>query len=84
MRKNLNEKKYACRPCCFNKSAVGFSTLRDTERGITDVAGQPIGSNYQPTQRNTQDQRTPHTLYVPVTVHREQSVKKEYQQDATI
>jgi len=23
-------------------------------------------------------------LYVPVTVHREQSVKKEYQQDATI
>jgi len=24
------------------------------------------------------------TLYVPVTVHREQSVKKEYQQDATI
>jgi len=24
------------------------------------------------------------TLYVPMTVHREQSVKKEYQQDATI
>jgi len=24
------------------------------------------------------------TLYVPVTVHREQSVKKEYQQNATI
>jgi len=23
-------------------------------------------------------------LYVPVTVHREQSMKKEYQQDATI
>jgi len=23
-------------------------------------------------------------LYVPVTVHREQSLKKEYQQDATI
>jgi len=23
-------------------------------------------------------------LYIPVTVHREQSVKKEYQQDATI
>jgi len=23
-------------------------------------------------------------LYVPVTVHRQQSVKKEYQQDATI
>jgi len=26
----------------------------------------------------------PFTLYVPVTVHREQSVKKEYQQDAKI
>jgi len=26
----------------------------------------------------------PTKLYVPVTVHREQSVKKEYQQDATI
>jgi len=23
-------------------------------------------------------------IYIPVTVHREQSVKKEYQQDATI
>jgi len=27
---------------------------------------------------------TVNMLYVPVTVHREQSVKKEYQQDATI
>jgi len=28
--------------------------------------------------------RVTHKHYVPVTVHREQSVKKEYQQDATI
>jgi hypothetical protein len=67
MRKNLNEKangqKYACRPCCFNRPAVGLSALRDTARGVTDVAGQPIGPFYRiPTNLNNATSKTSERL----------------------
>jgi len=40
--------------------------------------------NFKLTSHTSQHGKSQCYFYVPVTVHREQSVKKEYRQDATI
>jgi len=59
----------------------------ETSRTIDAMTGRHIAENLNPRRHDCADLKSRKyrfQLYVPVTVHREQSVKKEYQQDATI
>ena len=61
-------------------SGTGIKTMMEERARSTETPSQvwryiPLDTGLKESAR---------ILYVPVTVHREQGVKKEYQQDATI